>query len=138
MFGGEIQGVGALGIGTEGIVAVMYRKILRGIAIAWPNLAPRDRVFFDLHAVVDDDHAHTLRDIAIQFADTPETKRELAVGVYRALAIRNAFFDEMMAEIDAKVTTTTHPAVNVAALGLGAKGAEGDPKPQMMNQGALA
>lgn len=117
MFGGEIQGVGALGIATEGIVAVMYRKILRGIAIAWPNMSPRDRVFFDLHAVVDDDHAHTLRDIAISFADEPDTKRELAVGVYRALAIRAAFFDEMMAEIDATATTSTRPAVNVAAQG---------------------
>ena len=67
--------------------------------------------------VVDDDHAHTLRDIAISFADTPETKREIAVGVYRALAIRNAFFDEMMAEIDAKATTSTRPAVNVVAQG---------------------
>jgi len=117
MFGGEMQGVGALGIGTEGIVAVMYRKILKGIAIAWPNMTPRDRVFFDLHAVVDDDHAHTLRDIAITFADTPETKREIAVGVYRALVIRAAFFDEMMAEIDATVTTSTRPAVNVVAQG---------------------
>jgi pyrroloquinoline-quinone synthase len=117
MFGGEIQGVGALGIGTEGIVAVMYRKILRGIAIAWPNMTPRDRVFFDLHAVVDDDHAHTLREIALAFADSPEGRRELAVGVYRALAIRNAFFDEMMDEIDATATTNTHPAVNVAVQG---------------------
>ncbi len=117
MHGGEIQGVGALGIGTEGIVAVMYRRILRGIAIAWPNMAPRDRVFFDLHAVVDDEHAHTLRDIAISLADTPETKRELAVGVYRALVIRSAFFDEMMSEIDATATTAHRPAVNVAAQG---------------------
>jgi len=117
MHGGEIQGVGALGMGTEGIVAVMYRIIWRGLAMAWPNMNPRDRVFFDLHAVVDDDHAHTLRDIAITFADTPETKRELAVGVYRALAIRNAFFDEMMAEIDSTVTTATRPAVNVANQG---------------------
>ena len=117
MIGGEIQGVGALGIGTESIVAVMYRKILRGIDLAWPNMAPRDRVFFDLHAVVDDDHAHTLRDIAVTFAETPDERRELAVGAFRALAIRNAFFDEMMAEIDATATTTTHPAVNVAVQG---------------------
>lgn len=117
MFGGEIQGVGALGIATEGIVAVMYRKILRGIAIAWPNMAPKDRVFFDLHAVVDDEHAHTLRNIAIDFADSPEGRRELAVGAFRALAIRNAFFDEMMDEIDAMASTSTHPAVNVATQG---------------------
>lgn len=117
MFGGEIQGVGALGIGTEGIVAVMYRKILRGIAIAWPNMTPRDKVFFELHALMDDDHADTLRGIAIDFADSAEGRRELAVGAYRALVIRSAFFDEMMAEIDATVTTSTRPAVNVADQG---------------------
>ena len=117
MFGGEIQGVGALGIGTEGIVAVMYRRILRGIAIAWPNMSARDRVFFELHAVVDDDHAHTLNNIAIDFADSPEGRRELAVGAYRALVIRAAFFDEMMDEIDATVTKSTRPAVDVATQG---------------------
>ncbi len=117
MHGGEIQGVGALGIGTEGIVAVMYRRILRGIAIAWPNMAARDRVFFDLHAVVDDDHAHTLREIAVAFAEEPEGRRELAVGVYRALVMRAAFFDEMMAEIDAMATTTTRIVVNVGRQG---------------------
>lgn len=117
MFGGEIQGVGALGIGTEGIVAVMYRKILRGIAIAWPNMAPRDKVFFELHALIDDDHADTLRGIALDFADSPEGRRELAVGAYRALVIRASFFDEMMDEIDATVAPTTRPAVNVADQG---------------------
>jgi pyrroloquinoline-quinone synthase len=117
MFGGEIQGVGALGIGTEGIVSVMYRRILRGIAIAWPNMTARDRVFFELHAVVDDDHAHTLNGIAIDFADSPEGRRELAVGAYRALVMRAAFFDEMMDEIDATVSNSTRPAVNVAVQG---------------------
>jgi pyrroloquinoline quinone (PQQ) biosynthesis protein C len=117
MHGGEIQGVGALGIGTEGIVAVMYRRILRGIAIAWPNMSARDRVFFELHAVVDDDHAHTLREIALAFAEEPEGRRELAVGVYRALVMRAAFFDEMMAEIDAMATTTTRIVVNIGPQG---------------------
>ncbi len=117
MHGGEMQGVGALGMGTEGIVAVMYRKILRGISIAWPNMAPRDKVFFELHALVDDDHAHTLREIAIDFADSPEGRRELAVGVYRALVIRAAFFDEMLAEIDASVTTVIRVEMNVAVQG---------------------
>lgn len=117
MHGGEIQGVGALGIGTEGIVAVMYRKILRGISLAWPNMSPRDRVFFELHAVMDDDHAHTLNEIALAFADSPEGKRELAVGAYRALVIRAAFFDEMMAEIDSMAATQNRIVVNMASQG---------------------
>jgi pyrroloquinoline quinone (PQQ) biosynthesis protein C len=117
MHGGEMQGVGALGIGTEGIVSVMYRKILRGIALAWPNMSARDRVFFELHAVVDDDHAHTLREIAIDFADSPEGRREIAVGAYRALVMRAAFFDEMMDEIDASATNNARIVVNVPVQG---------------------
>jgi pyrroloquinoline-quinone synthase len=117
MHGGEAQSVGALGVATEGIVAVMYRRILRGISIAWPNMAARDRVFFDLHALVDDDHAHTLRDISVSLAATLDGRRMLAVGTVRALVARASFFDEMMDEIDMTATSVTRPAVNVAAQG---------------------
>lgn len=117
MHGGEAQGVGALGIATEGIVAVMYRRILRGINIAWPNMSARDKVFFELHALLDDDHAHTLREIAVSIAATPDGRRQLAVGALRALVARAAFFDEMMDEIDSVATTITRPVVNVAPQG---------------------
>jgi len=117
MYGGEAQGVGALGVATEGIVAVMYRRILRGISIAWPNMSARDKVFFELHALVDDDHAHTLRDISVTLSATPDGRRQLAVGAQRSLVARASFFDDMMEEIDATMTTTTRPAVNVAVQG---------------------
>lgn len=100
LHGGEAQSVGALGVATEGIVAVMYRRILRGINLAWPELTAKDKIFFELHALLDDDHADTLRHIAEALATTPEGRRQLAVGVTRALVIRAAFFDEMMLEID--------------------------------------
>lgn len=93
--GGQAQAVGALGLGTEGVVAVMYRQLLHGIKRAWPSMKVRDRVFFDLHALVDDDHAGILRQIAVDLARTLEGRRELAIGTNKALAARAVFFDEL-------------------------------------------
>jgi pyrroloquinoline quinone (PQQ) biosynthesis protein C len=94
---GECQSVGALGIATEGIVRTMYVRLLAGIRRAWPELSGRDRAFFELHALVDDEHAETLRTIAIDLANTPARRRELAVGVLGALGARATFYDHMYA-----------------------------------------
>lgn len=94
---GECQSIGALGIATEGIVRSMYQRLLAGIRRAWPELSGRDRAFFELHALVDDDHAETLRMIAIDLADTPDRRRALAVGVLGALGARATFYDHMYA-----------------------------------------
>jgi pyrroloquinoline-quinone synthase len=53
----ETCAVGALGLATEGIVRGMYQKLLAGIRRAWPELGSRERAFFELHALVDDDRA---------------------------------------------------------------------------------
>jgi len=95
-FGGQGQSIGALGIATEGIVRQMYGRLLAAIARAWPSLPPRDRVFFDLHATVDDDHARVLLGIAQDMAEVPEGRRQLALGTLKALQARAAFFDQMM------------------------------------------
>lgn len=97
LHGGEPQAVGALGIGTEGIVRHMYQQILAGIRIAWPEMTARDRAFFDLHAVMDDDHANTLRKIATKLAETRHGRRELAIGTVKAINARAVFFDHMLA-----------------------------------------
>jgi pyrroloquinoline-quinone synthase len=99
--GGQAQAVGALGIGTEGVVAVMYSQLLRGIKRAWPSMTARERVFFDLHALVDDDHAGILRRIAVDLARTREGRRDLAVGTNKALAVRGVFFDELQVVLHA-------------------------------------
>ncbi len=95
--GGEAQSVGALGLGTEGIVRHVYLKLMRGISKAWPDLSSRDRAFFDLHAHVDDDHAEVLKNITLQLATTVDGRRGVAIGVLRALAARESFFDQMLA-----------------------------------------
>ncbi len=91
----EATAVGALGIATEGIVRDMYQQILAGIRRAWPDLSARDRAFFELHALVDDDHAAILRTIAIALAAGPAGRHGLAVGVLGALDARASFYDQM-------------------------------------------
>ena len=73
----------------------MYQKLLQGIGRAWPQLGRRERAFFELHALVDDDHADTLRTIAIELAGSPMQRRGLAVGVLGALDARASFYDQM-------------------------------------------
>ena len=94
-YSGQGQAVGALGIATEGIVAKMYGLILEGIHRAWPTMSAYERAFFDLHAMVDDDHAEVLREIAASLSETVEGRWQIALGVVKALDTRGAFFDYM-------------------------------------------
>jgi pyrroloquinoline quinone (PQQ) biosynthesis protein C len=91
----EASAVAALGLATEGIVRGMYHQLLLGIRRAWPELSSRDRAFFELHALVDDDHALTLRSIAVELAAEPIHRRALAAGMLGALDARACFYDQM-------------------------------------------
>jgi len=86
--------VGALGLGTECIVRTVYGPWTRAIRNHL-DVAPVDRVFFDLHTHIDDDHAAVFERIAIDLAGTAEGRRQLRFGARGALYLRNAFFDAM-------------------------------------------
>ncbi|HEX8699539.1 MAG TPA: iron-containing redox enzyme family protein [Myxococcaceae bacterium] len=92
----QAQGVGALGIATEAVVRFMYIPLRAAILHAWPQLPLRDRVFFDLHATVDDDHAEVLRTIAVSLCGSSRGRMGLAVGALRSLDARANFFDHML------------------------------------------
>ncbi|WP_428266999.1 TenA family transcriptional regulator [Haliangium sp.] len=94
--GTQEQAIGALGLGTEGIVRHVYVKLLAGIKHAWPGLTMEDRAFFELHALIDDDHAEVMRAIAIDLSRSAWGRRQVAVGVLRALGVRQTFFDQML------------------------------------------
>lgn len=84
------EAVGALGLGTETIVPVIYQPFVAAVEAL--GLAPRDRVFFLLHTAVDDHHQATLRQIAIDCAATPQGRLDLAKGMRKALALRHSFW----------------------------------------------
>ena len=93
--GSPAQAIGALGLGTEGIVSTMYQSFLP--ALRQSGLSGRDGVFFPLHATVDDHHQEALLAIARDFADTAEGRLELKKGMRKALFLRAGFWDWMYA-----------------------------------------
>lgn len=99
--GGAAQSLGAIGLGTENIVKFIYQPIIKAID-KHLDVSRRDRVFFDLHATLDDEHGQVLTDIAIEYAEKDETsRRNIKKGMLMALNIRGAFFDAMEARADA-------------------------------------
>ena len=93
--GSPAQAVGALGLGTEGLVSTMYQNFLP--ALKQSGLSGREGVFFPLHATVDDHHQEALNAIARDFADTAEGRLELKKGMRKALFLRTGFWDWMYA-----------------------------------------
>lgn len=91
---GSATAVGALGPGTESIVKHVYKHILRALD-RHTDLSRYDRVFFDLHAELDDEHGEILNEIAASLADSDDDRKALRVGVVTALHLREAFFDAM-------------------------------------------
>jgi pyrroloquinoline quinone (PQQ) biosynthesis protein C len=89
--GSPAQSVGALGLGTEGVVSTMYRYFLP--ALERLGLDPKDTVFFPLHTMVDDHHQATLLDIAGHYAGTAAGRHELVKGMNKALYLRAGFWD---------------------------------------------
>jgi len=99
--GGAAQALGAIGLATENVVKYIYRPILDAIDQHLPNISRKDRVFFDLHAALDDEHGEVLTDIAIEYAMNEDSRRQLKEGMLMALSIRGSFFDAMEARADA-------------------------------------
>lgn len=93
---GPARALGAIGLGTENIVKYIYRPFIKAIE-RHLDISLRDRVFFDLHAALDDQHGDALTDIAIDYAEQPEHRKQLREGMLMALSIRNAFFDGLQA-----------------------------------------
>lgn len=92
--GSPAEAVGALGLGTEGVVRDLYKPFVQALQ-RMPELDPKDVVFFPLHTAVDDHHQATLLDIARYYAQTPQSRRDLAKGMRKALALRASFWDWM-------------------------------------------
>lgn len=103
--GGAAQALGAMGMGTENIVKYIYIDIIRAID-SHLKVSPRDRVFFDLHAAVDDEHGEVIDNIAVEFAQYRRNREPLRNGMLMALGARASFFDGMM-----------HRAQNIRTVG---------------------
>ena len=91
---GAIGALGAMGLGTENIVSVIYVPLI--VACRHAGLAERDITFFTLHAMVDDEHQATLRRISLEAADSPVRFERLRAGMEAALELRAEVWDRLL------------------------------------------
>lgn len=89
------EAVGAMGLGTEGIVSTIYRPFVA--ALDRLRLEPRDTVFFVLHTAVDDHHFDSLMHISGEIARQPGGLQGLERGMLVALELRVALWDWLLA-----------------------------------------
>ncbi|WP_444884241.1 iron-containing redox enzyme family protein [Microbulbifer sp. PSTR4-B] len=120
LYGSTEEAIGALGIGTEHVVSTIYPYIEKGLKHL-PEIQPKDYCFFSVHTLIDDDHAESLNQIALTFAETEEGRRRLRQGATKALNLRAAFWDGMLARaynitkiIDNNYNSTTTQVSGVA------------------------
>ena len=101
---GAAQALGAMGLGTESIVKHIYKPILVAIDRFMPEVSPKDRVFFDLHALLDDEHGDILVDITNEYICSDKANRiRVKEGMLMALDLRHAFFDAMLERAEAMI-----------------------------------
>lgn len=91
----EHVGVGAIGIGTELIVADIYDQILAGLK-AHTDLTLTERVFFDLHSDCDHEHAAQVLLITEGLAQNAEACEQIEFGITSAIDMRSTFWDAML------------------------------------------
>ena len=91
---GPCRALGAIGLGTENIVKYIYRPFIKAIENHL-DISLRDRVFFDAHVALDEQHGDALTNIAIDYADKTENRKPIKEGMLMALGIRNSFFDAL-------------------------------------------
>jgi len=96
--------LGAIGPGTESVVKPIYRKVLRGLR-ALEGLERRDYVFFELHCIVDDQHALDLESAALGLLTTSTDRARMRDGMLKALDFRREFWDSLHARATAGSAT---------------------------------
>ena len=91
----EFVGVGAIGIGTEYIVADIYDQILEGIR-AHSDLTASQRVFFDIHSQCDEEHAEQMMVLTEALARDADACEQIEFGIRSAIEYRSSFWDAML------------------------------------------
>ena len=86
--------LGAIGLGTEFVVARMYARVLEAVD-RQGDVRPEARAFLVLHSFVDEGHAASLFELAGRFSLDEEGREALARGMRAALDLRASVWDEM-------------------------------------------
>jgi pyrroloquinoline quinone (PQQ) biosynthesis protein C len=89
-----LEALGAMGPGTECIVAGLYARILQGI-INSELVSPHDYVFWTLHVHCDDGHGRNIIECMRPYAHEPINQERIARGALRVLDARALWLDAL-------------------------------------------
>jgi len=102
-----------LALGTEGIVARLYGILVSGLEKAG---VPREALkFFYLHMECDDEHAATLEEMTLTYANEAGWAESVRRGALAALDLRLEFFDELYRELERRRVQTHLEAIHARA-----------------------
>lgn len=87
-----LEGLGAMGPGTECVVPTLYSYVLKGLARS-RVVSPPDQVFWTIHVYCDDGHGRNIINAMKPYADAIEHRHLIASGAMRVLDARMAWFD---------------------------------------------
>jgi pyrroloquinoline-quinone synthase len=87
-----LEGMGALGPGTELVTGRQYRRLLAGLQMTG-RFTEEDLVFFQLHIGLDDDHNADLEAAMAPWVTDLDSKERIRRGARRALELEIGFWD---------------------------------------------
>lgn len=96
-----LEGLAAMGPGTEGIVPNLYTKILEGIRKS-EVVSPADYVFWTIHVHCDEGHARNIVEAMAPYAGDAASQQLIWRGTMRALDARASWFDGLLGHVFAE------------------------------------
>lgn len=98
-----LEGLAAMGPGTEGIVPNLYSRILEGIRNS-ELVSPGDYVFWTIHVHCDEGHARNIIEAMAPYAGDPASQQLILRGTMRALDARARWFDGLLGHVFAEAS----------------------------------
>lgn len=111
-----LEGLAAMGPGTEGIVPSLYSKILEGIRNSGV-VNQADYVFWTIHVHCDEGHARNIIEAMLPYAEDPGSQQLIWRGTMRALDARTRWFDGLLGHVFAEWVTPRHSGIHERAPG---------------------
>jgi pyrroloquinoline quinone (PQQ) biosynthesis protein C len=93
-----LEGLGAMGPGTECIVPCIYSQILQGI-VSSKLVSESDYVFWTIHVHCDDGHGQNIIDAMSPYAALSENQERIWQGTVRILDARARWFDGLYGHV---------------------------------------
>lgn len=93
-----LEGLSAMGPGTECVVPTLYRQILRGIHRSG-FVDPADYVFWTVHVHCDDGHGRNIIEAMRPYARDLEARQMMMRGAMGALDARHRWFDGLQRHV---------------------------------------